>query len=79
MVRFVGVIGGETGGSCGGGEEGKGPFPAEAEDAEEQVYGLEEWDRADAVVEVGGQEVPEYFRPEEAEYGGCDLICEGSC
>lgn len=43
-----------VGGGCGGGEEGEGPFPAETEDAEEQIYGLEDGDGADAAVEVGG-------------------------
>ncbi len=79
FVIGVGVGGGEPGGGCGGGEEGEGPFPAEAEDAEEEVYGLEDGDGADAAVEVGGEEVPEYFWPEEAEDGGGDLVCEGGC
>jgi len=48
----VGFIGGA-------GEEWQGPFPAEAEEAEEQVYDLEDGDGAHAVVEVGGEEVPE--------------------
>lgn len=43
----VGFIGGA-------GEEWQGPFPAEAEEAEEQVYDLEDGDGAHAVVEVGG-------------------------
>lgn len=70
LVGFVGVGGGggEAGGCCGGGEEGERPFPAETEDAEEEVDGLEEGDGAHAGVEVGGEEVPEDFGPEVAVY-----------
>lgn len=67
LIWFIGIVG-EASGGCGGGEEREGPFPAEAEDAEEEVDGLEDGDGADAVVEVGGEEVPEEFGPEEALY-----------
>lgn len=69
LVWFVWVAGGgEANGSCGGGEEGEWPFPAETKDAEEEVDSLEAGDGADAVVEVGGEEVPEDFGPEVAVY-----------
>jgi len=68
LSLFAGVVGGETDGGCSCGEEGEGPFPAEAEEAEEEVYGLEDGDGVDAAVEVCGEEVPEYFWPEEAGY-----------
>lgn len=53
----------------------KGPFPGEGEDAEEEVDELEDGDGADGGVEVGGEEVPEDFGPEEAFEGGGDLVC----
>ena len=40
-------------------------FPAYAQQAEEEVDDLEDRDRAHAGVEVGGEEVPEEFGPEE--------------
>lgn len=79
FIVGIGVGGGEPDGGCGGGEEGEGPFPAEAKDAEEEVYGLEDGDGADAAVEVGGEKVPEYFWPEESEDGGGDLVCDWGC
>lgn len=76
-VRRGGVVVVEAGGGGGGGEEGQGPFPAEAEEAEEEVDGLEDGDGADGGVEVRGQEVPEEFWPEEGADRGGDLVCEG--
>lgn len=50
------------------------PFPGEGEDAEEEVDDLQDGDGADGGVEVGGEEVPEDFGPEEAFEGGGDLV-----
>lgn len=44
----------QAGGGGGGGEEGEGPFPAEGEEAEEQVEDLEDGDGPDGAVEVRG-------------------------
>ena len=62
---------------AGGGEEGEGPFPGEAEQAEEEVDDLEDRDRADAAVEVGGEEVEEDFGPEEGVYAREGLVGGG--
>lgn len=50
------------------------PFPSEGEDAEDEVEGLEDGNRVDGAVEVGGEEVPEDLGPEEAFEGGGDLV-----
>ena len=62
---------------CSSGEDWKRPFPAEAEKGEEEVYGLEEGDGADGGVEVGGEEVPEEFGPEETFDAGEELVGGG--
>ena len=55
------------------------PFPGEAEDAEEEVEALEDGDGFDDGVEVDGEEVPEDLGPEEAFYGGGNLVCGEEC
>ncbi|MCJ1471027.1 hypothetical protein MMC07_009675 [Pseudocyphellaria aurata] len=57
------------------GEPGKWILPGETQDAEEQVDDLQDGDRPHRAVEVGGEEIPEDFRPEEAFEGGGDLVC----
>jgi hypothetical protein len=42
------------------------PFVGEGDDAEDEVYDLEDWDGFDGFVEVFGVEVPEDLGPEEA-------------
>lgn len=54
--------------------EGEGPFPREDENAEEEVDDLEYWEWFHGGVEVGGEEVPEDFGPEETFEGGGDLV-----
>ena len=44
---------------AGGGEEREGPFPAEGQEAEEEVDDLQDRGGADGGVEVFGQKVPE--------------------
>lgn len=56
------------------GERGERPLPGQRDEAEKQVEDLQERDGADGVVEVGGEEVPEDLRPEEAFEGGGDLV-----
>lgn len=62
-------------GGFGEGEDREGPFPGEGEEAEEEVQDLEDGDGADGGVEIGGEEVPEDFGPEESFEGGGDLVC----
>ncbi len=64
-------------GRLGEGEQGKGPFPGEGEDAEQEVDDLEDRDGAHGGVEIGGEEVPEDLGPEETFEGGGDLVCGG--
>lgn len=55
-------------------EEGKGPFPGEDEDAEDEVDDLEVGEGFDGAVEISGEKVPEDFWPEETFERGSDLI-----
>ena len=57
------------------GQDAKRQFLHEYEDTEDQVDGLENGERFYCQVEVLGEEVPEYLRPEEAFDSGCDLVC----
>ena len=50
------------------------PFPPQPEDAEQQVDDLQDGDGFHGAVQVGGEEVPEDFGPEEAFERGGDLI-----
>lgn len=59
------------------GEQGERVFPGETQHAEEQVDDLQDGDRAHSSVEIGGEEVPEDFWPEEALKAGSDLACCG--
>ena len=74
MVMMVMMVGSESGGGGCTGEDGKRVFPAQGEEAEAEVEDLEDGDGTDEGVEVGGEEVPEQFGPEEGEDGGGDLV-----
>jgi hypothetical protein len=41
------------------------PFPRQTQDAEQDIYDLQDWERLDGGVEVLSQEVPEDLGPEE--------------
>ena len=56
-------------------EEGERPLPREADDAEDEVYDLEDGEGLNGRVQVLGQEVPEDLGPEEGLEGGCYLVC----
>lgn len=55
-------------------EEAERPFIGKGEDAEEKIEQLENRDRLNDGVKVGGSKVPEDFRPEEAFDCGGDLV-----
>ena len=55
-------------------DESEWPFPAEHDDAEDEVDDLEDGEGLHCCVEVFGEEVPEDFRPEESFHGGGYLI-----
>ena len=56
-------------------EEGERPLPREADDAQEEVYDLENGEGLDGRVEVLGQKVPEDLGPEEGLERGGYLVC----
>ena len=56
-------------------EEGERPLPREADDAQEEVYNLENGEGLDGRVEVLGQKVPEDLGPEEGLERGGYLVC----
>ena len=58
----------------GTGEKAERPFPGDTEDAEEEVYDLQDWYRFDDGIEVRCEEVPENLGPEEAFCSCSDLI-----
>ena len=53
------------------------PFPRQCQQAEEEVEDLEDWNRSDDGVEVGSEEIPKDFWPEEAFEGSGDLVDGG--
>lgn len=50
---------------CGAGEEPERPFPGKHEDAHDQVDDLQDREGLHCCVKILGEEVPEYFGPEE--------------
>jgi hypothetical protein len=52
------------------------PLPEKYNDTEDEVNDLEEGKRFHGAIEVFGEEVPEYLRPEEAFYRSGYLVYE---
>lgn len=50
------------------------PFPCEPQDAEQEIYYLQDGRWLDGAIEVLGEKVPEDFGPEEAFYGSGNLV-----
>ena len=55
-------------------DEPQGPLPSKHENAKDQVDDLKDRERLHCEVQIFRQEIPEYFGPEEAFYGGCYLV-----